>query len=68
MLESVLAVLREKRPLDMTNHETVTLTPSEVKAVQGVLGAKAQAVVSTLREAGMIGFRERVRGQKKQVF
>ena len=37
------------------NRETVTLTPSEVKAVQGVLGAKAQAVVSTLREAGMIG-------------
>src|SRR5262249_13524333 len=27
------------------NRETVTLTPSEVKAVQGVLGAKAQAVV-----------------------
>jgi hypothetical protein len=37
------------------NRETMTLTPSEVKAVQGVLGVKAQAVVSALREAGMIG-------------
>jgi len=40
---------------DAGNRETVTLTPAEVKAVQRVLGTKAQAVVSALREAGMIG-------------
>jgi len=40
---------------DAGNRETVTLTPAEVKAVQRVLGAKARAVVSALREAGMIG-------------
>jgi hypothetical protein len=40
---------------DAGNRETVTLTPAEVKAVRRMLGAKAQAVVSALREAGMIG-------------
>jgi len=40
---------------DAGNRGTVTLMPAEVKAVQRVLGAKARAVVSVLREAGMIG-------------
>jgi len=35
--------------------ETVTLTPTEIKAVERALGAKAQLVVRALRAAGLVG-------------
>jgi hypothetical protein len=57
MLESA-QVLHDKRPLLATPGLTAQqspLTPPEVKALERASGAKARAVVSALREVGMIG-------------